>query len=327
MNKAFFARDGSKGSRFMLFLLAYNLLFSFALRGVYGLLESSSASGFFATPWFLIGGQLLSLILPLGLWLSLTGDRIRHSLPFMKLGKSNVVFIVCICFFLMPLMYMVSALSALLFENQIAGVMFVMQDYPYPLLVATFALTPAVCEELVFRGYILHQYRHVPIKKAAWLTGLFFGIIHLDGQQFFYALFLGVVFAYFVYYTRSFRAGVLAHFVINFYSVTYAWVVSRLSENTPAASAAAAQSAHSALWMAIAFWAMVSVIFLIGLIPLSNAFLTYNRQRNIKYDMKTKITEGVTDEGDAKPPKLWDFCTWAVVVLYLLYVIGSRWVS
>jgi hypothetical protein len=178
-----------------------------------------------------------------------------------------------------------SALSALFFPNPVAEALSFMQDYPFPVLVAAFAVTPAFCEEIVFRGYIQNQYRHVDIKIAVWINGLFFAIIHMSAQQFPYALLMGAFFACCVYYTRSVRAGVLAHFFINFFQVS----LSRFLLLETAEMELAETAAMADMWQAILSLAVVAVIFLPGAVILFYVFLRHNRQRNMKYDIHEAI--------------------------------------
>ena len=49
---------------------------------------------------------------------------------------------------------------------------------------AVFALTPAICEELLFRGYIQQNYtRSLSGGGAVWLTGFVFAIFHLSAAN------------------------------------------------------------------------------------------------------------------------------------------------
>jgi len=81
------------------------------------------------------------------------------------------------------------------------------------------ALTPAVCEELVFRGVLLHSFaREMTATRAIGGTALLFGILHLSGETAIRLLptaFLGVLMGFVVWRTRSVFASMLMHFVNN----------------------------------------------------------------------------------------------------------------
>ncbi len=81
------------------------------------------------------------------------------------------------------------------------------------------ALAPAVAEEFIFRGLIFHGYRRVGIMRAAMFSGLLFGLLHMNLNQFVYAFALGVLMALLVEATGSIYSAMIVHFMINGRSV------------------------------------------------------------------------------------------------------------
>ncbi|MCH8199062.1 MAG: CPBP family intramembrane metalloprotease, partial [Chloroflexi bacterium] len=79
-----------------------------------------------------------------------------------------------------------------------------------------FAITPAVCEELAFRGFILSGFSR---SKRKWLaivlSALAFGIVHMIPQQVFNAALLGLVLGLIVIHSRSLFPAMLFHFTFN----------------------------------------------------------------------------------------------------------------
>jgi sodium transport system permease protein len=86
-------------------------------------------------------------------------------------------------------------------------------------LVLLVAVTPAVCEELVFRGVLLQGLgREMPMWRAVGLTALVFGAFHLSFEtviRFLPTAWIGLLIGYVVWHTRSLFAGMLMHFVNN----------------------------------------------------------------------------------------------------------------
>ena len=87
-----------------------------------------------------------------------------------------------------------------------------------------FALVPAVCEELAFRGFILsgleHQHR---TRSAILLSALMFGFLHVLlslFQQLFNATLLGIVLGLLAVRSRSILPGILFHFLNNALAVS-----------------------------------------------------------------------------------------------------------
>ena len=71
-------------------------------------------------------------------------------------------------------------------------------------ILALLALTPAICEELAFRGFILSGLRHMGSKWGAiLLSSLFFGVTHGILQQSISAAFVGMVIGYLAVQTGS----------------------------------------------------------------------------------------------------------------------------
>jgi hypothetical protein len=97
------------------------------------------------------------------------------------------------------------------------------------------AVIPACIEEFVFRGIFYHSYRKSGILGAALLSGVLFGMLHLNINQFIYAFFIGIIFALLVEATGSMFSSMLAHFAINTYSIIVLKLVpDHLTENVNA---------------------------------------------------------------------------------------------
>lgn len=85
----------------------------------------------------------------------------------------------------------------------------------------TMAVTPALCEEVFFRGYIQRQSERM---FSTWLpaiifTGVVFGLYHMRLTQAVPLSMLGVYMAYVVWVSRSLLPGVLVHLANNGFAV------------------------------------------------------------------------------------------------------------
>jgi uncharacterized protein len=85
------------------------------------------------------------------------------------------------------------------------------------------AVVPAVCEEVLFRGYILRNFERsmLPI-MAIILSGIIFGLFHVRFTQFIPLATIGMVLAWLTIVTKSIWPAVIAHFVNNAGSVIFA---------------------------------------------------------------------------------------------------------
>ena len=82
------------------------------------------------------------------------------------------------------------------------------------------AVLPAICEETLFRGFLLSAFtngKHPA--RGILLTGILFGIMHVSLIKFLPITILGIAIAYAVYKTKSIFAGMLIHFLNNGFAV------------------------------------------------------------------------------------------------------------
>ncbi len=80
---------------------------------------------------------------------------------------------------------------------------------------ALIAVTPAICEELLFRGLILSGFRRLGMWSAILATSLLFGLAHASIYRLLPTMALGIVFGYAVWKTNSIVAGMICHALNN----------------------------------------------------------------------------------------------------------------
>ncbi len=87
---------------------------------------------------------------------------------------------------------------------------------PLWLVLLTFAVAPAICEELAFRGFILSGFAsHGRITLAIVVSAVAFGAMHMFPQQAFNAALLGLVLGLLAIRSGSLLPGVIFHFFYN----------------------------------------------------------------------------------------------------------------
>ncbi len=87
--------------------------------------------------------------------------------------------------------------------------------FPPLVMFACMCVVPAIVEELMFRGAIQRGMERVGTMKGVVLTGLLFGLMHMDFQRFIGQALIGMVMAYVVMRTGSIVNGMIMHFVNN----------------------------------------------------------------------------------------------------------------
>lgn len=80
-------------------------------------------------------------------------------------------------------------------------------------------ILPAICEEFTHRGFLLNGYKKLGNKSAIIFSALFFGLLHLNIEQFFYATIIGLILAFITVMSDSIYPAMIVHFINNFINV------------------------------------------------------------------------------------------------------------
>ena len=90
----------------------------------------------------------------------------------------------------------------------------------YVIVVLTVSLTPAICEEFFFRGFVQKsfEYKQKPL-TAILLTSFFFGMYHFNPYGLLPLIVIGVYLGYSVYKGNSIVVPVILHFLNNFIAI------------------------------------------------------------------------------------------------------------
>ncbi len=93
------------------------------------------------------------------------------------------------------------------------------------LVIIVVAIVPAICEEVMFRGYIQRsfEFRLKPF-WAALITAVFFGIYHFNPYGLFPLIGLGFYFGYAAYMSNSIAVPMSLHFFNNFTAVIFYFI-------------------------------------------------------------------------------------------------------
>lgn len=177
----------------------------------------------------IIASQALTFLIPFICYMTIKKLSLHQILHLKPLDLKNFLLIVLITLITLPMAMFISGFTAMFFDNTVANILIPAVDtYQLIMLVIAIGVTPAVLEEIIFRGIFYRNLDQLPQPISALMGGLFFGIVHWNLQQFSYAFALGILFAYFVHYTQSIWAPVLSHFLINSFNVVMIYVVTHV---------------------------------------------------------------------------------------------------
>jgi hypothetical protein len=299
-----------RGLFFMIFLMVYFVVVNDLLAIFF------SNFTFASSLWFLIFRQIAALLLPLAIWLAFFRENVNQHLPHIRLGTTNTIYIVGLSLLIFPVMAFISMVTSFFIPNVVSEFMLSRMEEPLWLLLLVVAVTPAICEEVVFRGYIQSAFKKIPFVTMALLNGLFFAIIHFGWSQFFYAFAAGIFFAYIVYATRSIRAAVISHFIINAINISLIWLTVNLSENF-AAGLEQVEAMDSGDWQLIFTYVFI-VVWAIGS-AIGAGFLLYFFG---KHNSERFASEEISEEPKIKLTLFDGVLILAIVLLYVIIVSG-----
>lgn len=175
-------------------------------------------------PGSLAINSTLSFVVPIFLYKLISGKKLNELFMLNPLSLKNIGYILAITFFMYPMMNSVAGFSSLFFKNYVSDTIKELQGYSFYYIVFSLAVIPALLEEAAFRGVLFSKYKNMNLIKASLLNGLFFGLVHLNLQQFSYAFFIGFIFSILVSCTKSIYSSMIAHFVINFASCCISYI-------------------------------------------------------------------------------------------------------
>ncbi|HWR60353.1 MAG TPA: type II CAAX endopeptidase family protein [Clostridia bacterium] len=192
--------------------------------------------GYVAQKWDFNYGVLITefllVALPAIIYVKVTGASVKRELRFNSLSLTDML-LVAVAF--------VSAYFVAVFLNLIGEILvstageLIIPDIPfasdpaeYLVLLLVIAGSAGICEEILFRGFILRAYERFGMWTGIIITALLFSMLHLNVQNLLAPFFLGLVLGYVVYKTNSIFAGMLGHFINNAISVTWGYVIMSL---------------------------------------------------------------------------------------------------
>lgn len=122
-------------------------------------------------------------------------------------------------------------------------------NYSFILMFITTAIVPAICEEVLFRGAVMHSLLKFGKTPAILISAVMFGLMHTNFAQLFYATAAGIFLGWVACETRSLYCGMLIHFSQNFFSVFQSVLVDRMEDPT----------------LSIVYYALICLMFAAGI--------------------------------------------------------------
>jgi hypothetical protein len=206
---------------FLLYLIAvpYVVMLIYALALNLGLTNMTSDD---LSNWLMVWEEPIIVLPPIIVYMLISSRPLGRIVPHKKLTIKNIIMIAILTFLCMPTMNLVAEITGFFVEDTVNTTIFDTIKSMNPITsIFAFAIMPAIFEELIMRGVIMSGYKRLNMFKAVMMSGLYFGLFHMDLQQLPYTFMGGVVLGTFVFCTNSIYGSMWAHFLLNGIQVVY----------------------------------------------------------------------------------------------------------
>ena len=178
---------------------------------------------------------LLMLLSQAGLAIVPVCYAIKRGHVFKQVGLKGLSFgtVILVLFFMIclePFLTFINALSQCFVDTPTTSLIIeeaAKKDFVTMFLLV--AVVPAILEEFVYRGVFFRTYAKQAVIPGAFFSGLLFGVMHGNWNQFVYAFFMGVFFSLTVYATGSLLASMLMHLTVNGLSIVLVYAFPELA--------------------------------------------------------------------------------------------------
>lgn len=171
------------------------------------------------------------LIVPALIYMIKYKKSYRETVRFHKMKIGDIFLCILFGILIQPLLTFLNALSLVFTTNSVNSMMFeISEEIPFFLGVILLAFVPCVLEETVYRGIFYNEYQKVDPWKAVLLSGVLFGLMHGNLNQFVYATVMGILFALLIEATGSILSTMLIHFCVNAWSVVVIYALPKMYE-------------------------------------------------------------------------------------------------
>lgn len=317
----------SHANRFMLAYLLYSgiiLQVVILVVAAMGIVDFNSALG---EKILLFSNHLLTFGIPIALFCIITRTRLGAVIPHERLSFKNIVLILLITLFTMPLISFASAITSFFAENTVGNeISDYMKKFSMGFMVLTVGVMPAIFEELMFRGIIMSGYRRTGLIKSIFFSALFFGVMHLNLFQLLYAIVAGLIFGILVHYTNSIFSSMLAHFAVNGSQVVLAMFLMNTSEYEAMLETAETATSNlegvvaSAVMLAFTLPVLIALLYLFIKIN-SGKQIDYKYSLCAKHEFETRLEKSPADD------RICDFSMISIMIFYVLYMQLLEWVQ
>ncbi len=164
--------------------------------------------------------QLVVYLLPLAFYLKVRGTDLAASLKIHPVGPQKMPFITIMTLIFFVGSILLRYMGLFFFDSAMvetpSAIYIPMEGANRFLMILCNIILPAVFEEVLFRGILLSEYRFYGTALSIATSSLMFAMLHLSLENFFYYVFMGVVFSVITLASQSIVPAILIHIATGF---------------------------------------------------------------------------------------------------------------
>lgn len=228
----------------------------------------------------LIITEYLIILFPVVYYLNRRGYNLKEFLRLNRLTLKQIKYIVLIVIFSYPIAVFLNYIG-ILFLSRFGRIMPNPIPIPsnikeYLLSFIVIALTPGICEEVMFRGMIMRTYEVYGRKKAIILSAVLFGLFHFNLQNLLGPIFLGLMFGVLVSKTKSLLSSIIGHIVNNTVALTIGFLsndIQKVSTDIMPDTSVIAYGSFVLGIIALLFWLIVRKLLISFPVDTNEAYM------------------------------------------------------
>ncbi|QNO15617.1 CPBP family intramembrane metalloprotease [Alkalicella caledoniensis] len=287
--------------------------------------------------------EFILIMLPAFIFAFYLKGNIKEEFRFNKFTLKEFFLVTVIMITLYPvavfLNYIMNALLSTIGELHVNPIDEIIDTKDFIVTLLVIAGSAGLCEEILFRGFIMRSYEGLGQWKAILLSGLFFGMFHFNLQNLLGPILLGIVIGYIVIRTNSLWMGIYAHMLNNAVAIVLARLIMLIPDTGEVAEPITLEillMTGVILIIIAGFFGTLSFLALKGLkrttenkhgVGKNNTLVI---EKNIAEELihtKPEDTEGIANDENYDLPtqhetKKVSFWSWIPIIFFVLIFIG-----
>lgn len=176
--------------------------------------------------------EYIIVLLPVILYLKLRGCSLKANLRLNRINFKQIIITILIVIFSYPVAVFFNFIGITIL-SKIGDINPTSVPLPstlgeYIVSFLIIAITPGICEEVMFRGMVMSSYDKLGKKKAIIYSAIAFGVFHFNGANLLGPIYLGILFGIIVYKTNSLYLSIIGHTVNNGIALTLGYLLKNM---------------------------------------------------------------------------------------------------